>query len=144
MPKSFRPFDKALAFARELKLGSHKEWKAFCRRSNFWTDGGLGFKKRPANVLSNPNVVHKHDGWQGWGHWTGTDSERSKSNTAGEARRAAAGRPAFMPFEEAREAALALRLGGSREWVTWSKSVARPASNPHTTCKRDGWQGWGH
>ena len=55
--KAFLPFDQAHACARFLTLKSQKEWEA-------WSKSGA----RPANVPSNPDVIHKLDGWQGWGH----------------------------------------------------------------------------
>ena len=53
----------------------------------------------------------------------------------------------FLPFEKALEYARSLKFKTTNEWAPWSKSGARPGnipSNPHTTYKLAGWQGYGH
>ena len=59
--QQFLPFKKALLYARSLKLKNQTEWQV-------WRTTGA----RPANVPSAPDLMYKHDGWQGWGHWLGT------------------------------------------------------------------------
>ena len=56
--EQFLPFDEALRVARQLRLVSQKEWKAWCR-------SGV----RPANVPATPDKTYVHDGWMGWVHW---------------------------------------------------------------------------
>ena len=65
----FLPFKKALLYARSLKLKCRAEWVA-------WSKSGA----RPANVPSRPDVTYKHDGWQGYGHWLGTDAVAPKGH----------------------------------------------------------------
>ena len=57
----FLSFAKALVFARSLGLNGVKQWLE-------WRTSG----KRPTNIPSNPNILYKHDGWQGYGHWLGS------------------------------------------------------------------------
>ena len=123
--KVFLPFQEAQDVARSLRLSSASEWRA-------WSKSGV----RPANVPACPDCVYKDHGWQGWGHWLGSN------NTVG-------GQQAthFLPFVEALVVARSLRLPGRREWNVWSKEGLRPAnvpSAPHTVYKDHGWQGWGH
>ena len=58
---AFLPFDKALIYARSLKLKSNSKWRVWCKS-----------KARDANIPTTPDRVYKHDGWQGYGHWLGT------------------------------------------------------------------------
>ena len=53
----------------------------------------------------------------------------------------------FLPFEKALLHARALNLKNMRAWEAWRKCGERPVnipSNPHTTYKYEGWQGYGH
>ena len=70
------PFEKALLYARSLKLQNVKAWRA-------WRMTGA----RPANIPSAPHAVYKHDGWQGHGHWLGTGAVAHKDQQ-------------FLPFKE--------------------------------------------
>ena len=120
----FLPFKKALVYARTLKLKSVKEWQD-------WAKTGV----RPANMPSTPDMIYKHDGWQGYGHWLGT------GNVAG------GQKEAFLPFKKALVCARTLKLKSHKEWMDWAKTGARPAnlpSTPHKTYQHDGWQGYGH
>ena len=122
--KEFLPFKKALLHARSLKLKSQKEWRQWCKSG-----------ERTANMPSTPHTTYKHDGWQGWGHWLGTDNVGVKKDHQ------------FLPFKEALLHARSLKLKGMREWRAWSKSDARPAnipSTPDSVYKHGGWQGYGH
>ena len=57
----FLPFKEALLYARSLKLTTKNKWGEWCKRG-----------KRPVVVPSNPQIIYKNDGWQGYGHWLGT------------------------------------------------------------------------
>ena len=61
--KQFLPFKKALLYVRTRKLKGVNEWRD-------WAKTGV----RPANIPSSPERSYKHDGWQGYGHWLGTDA----------------------------------------------------------------------
>ena len=117
--KEFLPFKKALLCARSLKLEDVKEWEQ-------WRKSGA----RPANIPSSPHQVYKHDGWHGCGHWLGTGHLHTKG---------------FLPFKKALLYARSLKLKSEKDWKAWRKSGARPAnipSNPHSTYKHAGWQGY--
>ena len=84
---------------------------------------------------SNPNIMYKDVGWQGWGHWLGSSNHLAKPGTL------------FLPFEEALAVARSLGLASSMEWKMWSKEGMRPRnvpSAPDEVYKCRGWQGWGH
>ena len=87
---------------------------------------------RDATVPSTPDQVYKHDGWQGYGHWLGTGNLHTKE---------------FLPFKKALLCARTLKLKNQKEWKDWAKTGVRRAnmpSNPRTTYKHDGWQGYGN
>ena len=71
--KQFLPFEKALLYARSLKLKNKNECK-----------NGV----REANMLSRPDLTYKHNGWQGYGHWLGTSAVAHKDKQ-------------FLPFKKA-------------------------------------------
>ena len=122
--QKFLPFTKALLHARSLKLKGQVEWRAWRKTSG-----------RPANMPCNPDRTYKHDGWQGWGHWTGTGNAGVKKDQQ------------FLPFKKVLLHARSLKLKGKVEWEAWAKSGVRPVnmpSNPHRTYKHNGWQGYGH
>jgi hypothetical protein len=120
---AFLPFEKALLYARSLKLKNTKAWRA-------WRMSGA----RPANIPSTPNAVYKHEGWQGWGHWLGSGNQ-------------VGGKRIFLSFKKALLYARSLKLKTLKEWEQWRKTGVREAkmpSRPDLTYKHVGWQGWGH
>ena len=120
----FLPFKEALLYARSLKRKSKTEWEV-------WSKSG----GRPAYIPSTPAATYKHAGWQGYGHWLGTGNAGVKKDQQ------------FLPFKDALLYARSLKLKSSVEWWQWCKSVVRETnmpSQPHTTYKHEGWQGWGH
>ena len=119
----FAPFGQALTFAQSLGLASQKEWKAWCKEG-----------MRPPNVPADPDQAYKDGGWQGWGHWLGTGNQQARHKQ-------------FLPFDEALAVARSLGLASQYEWQAWCKEGMRPPnvpSNPDSTYKDGGWQGWGH
>lgn len=64
--KSYRPFRKARAFARALKLKSSTEWVDFCQ-------GKLPhLGKLPSDIPAYPRQTYGESGWRGYGDWLGT------------------------------------------------------------------------
>ena len=123
--KQFLPIAEALVVARSLGLASQKDWCAWCKAG-----------RRPHNVPSRPSDTYKDGGWQGWGHWLGTDNQSSKAKRA-----------RFLPFADAMRVARSLRLASRKEWHAWCRSGARPANVPAAPDKvyvHDGWIGWEH
>ena len=62
---TFLSFVTALQYSRSLKLTSTDEWYA-------WNSRG----SRPANIPCRPDQVYRDDGWQCWGHWLNTSTQR--------------------------------------------------------------------
>ena len=121
--KQLLPFEKALLYARPLKLKSNNEWEDWAR---------TGY--RPANMPSTPHTTYKQDGWQGYGHWLGTGAVAPQDKQ-------------FLPFKKALLYARSLKLKSKNDWGLWCKSGARPInipSNPYRTYTHDGWQGYRH
>ena len=121
--RQFLPFGEALAVALTLGLATSTEWHA-------WSKNGM----RPQCVPSAPNVVYKHHGWQGWGHWLGTGSQHNKDRN-------------FLPFNEALAVARVLQLASKVEWEAWCKIGLRPSNvpaRPDNFYGHVGWRGWGH
>ena len=118
-------FEEALVFARNLKLGSRDDWRA-------WSKSG----SRPANIPPHPDSSYKTEGWQGWPHWLGeTFANKSRSNVV------------VLTFDEALPVARALNLPTQAAWWAYAKSNKRPKCipfNPHILYKEDGWLGYRH
>ena len=109
--KPFLPFKEALLHARSLKLKGVRGWRT-------WRKNG----ERPANVPPTPDRTHKHDGWQGHGHWLGTGSVATKDQK-------------FLPFKEAMLHARSLKLKGVK---AWKERFLWPAQGPLVLL--DAWQ----
>ena len=121
--EQFLPFAEALALARSLGLAGQKAWKVWCKEG-----------VRPRNVPADPYRTYTDHGWQGWGHWLGTGSQRPRATK-------------FLEFGDALRVARALRLNSKNEWKAWCRNGARPVnvpSNPDQVYVHDGWIGWGH
>ena len=117
----FLPYVKALDIARSLKLGSEKEWHAWCR-------GGA----RPANMPPAPHRAYHKTGWKGYAHWLHGDACNITT---------------FLPFLEAHALATALRLPTKLAWDAWCVTSARPHNlpgQPNDIYRNDGWQSWAH
>ena len=70
--REYRPFRKARAFARKLKLKSKTEWFAFCKGKM----AKLG--RLPADIPACPNQTYADKGWKGMGDWLGTYRKTSQ------------------------------------------------------------------
>ena len=65
---SWRPFEEARDFVRELGLKNQSEWRNLPKDS------------LPPDIPVNPVIVYANKGWAGWGDWLGTGRTRvSKS-----------------------------------------------------------------
>ena len=130
--KQFRPFAKARAFARSLRLRSVTEWRRYWR--------GLMPKKRrrPRDIPSSPDRTYRSAGWQGLGDWLGTGTVATRLMQ-------------FQPFVKARSFARSLALRSQAEWRMYCKGHLRgkgrkPAdipSDPWDVYRGRGWSGLG-
>jgi hypothetical protein len=62
----WRPFKKARAFVRGLKLKSQSEW------FNYKKSG-----RKPADIPAVPNEAYANDGWAGYGDWLGNERRQA-------------------------------------------------------------------
>jgi superfamily II DNA or RNA helicase len=60
--RQYRPFARARAFVRILKLKSGAEWKAFSKSG-----------KLPSDIPADPRNTYKNKGWGGMADWLGTE-----------------------------------------------------------------------
>jgi Phage-integrase repeat unit len=118
----WRNFEGAREFAVALGLHGLREWNA-------WKKTG----QRPKDIPSNPEKIYRDQGWAGMSDWLGYAPRASRHNP-------------FRPFTEARDFARALQLQTWEDWISWSKSDARPydiPATPHLVYKDVGWSGMG-
>lgn len=117
--KKYRPYNEARKFVHSLKIKTQREWQKYAPTAN-----------KPIDIPSDPVRVYSKDGsWKTWGDWLGTfriaDSKRN-----------------FLPFEEARNFARALKLKNWDEWNKYSKDKKIPnniPANPQRIYKDNGW-----
>ena len=64
--KTYRPFSEARAFARNLKLKSGNEWRAFCNGEV------TTLRQLPEDIPRYPNETYAEKGWVSMGDWLGT------------------------------------------------------------------------
>jgi superfamily II DNA or RNA helicase len=104
--RKFRPFRKARAFARKLKLKSGTEWSVFCK-------GRMPSKgKLPEDIPACPNNTYAKKGWMGMGDWLGTGTIASRLKK-------------YRSFREARAFARKLKLKSGSEWTAFCKGEMR-------------------
>ena len=120
--RTYRSFEEARAFVRNLGLKSQSEWIAWAKS-----------KDKPDNIPAQPYQTYKDKGWVSMGDWLGTGTIANFNRT-------------FRAFEEARTFAHRLGLKGKDAWGVWSKSEDKPddiPTRPDRTYKNKGWLGWG-
>jgi hypothetical protein len=130
--REYRPFLKARAFARKLKLKTQSAWFSFCKGD----EPHLG--KLPADIPTNPAGTYADQGWQYWGDWLGTGNRSTRQRE-------------YRNFVEARVFARGLKLRSETEWRAFYKGEmphlgALPAdipTNPDKTYADKGWKGMG-
>ena len=124
---SFRSFEDARVFVRQLGLKSQKEWKAWSSKSG----------ARPYDIPSGPDQTYKSSGWTSYGDFLGyANGKQARKTKVLE----------FRTFEDARAYVRTIGLKSEREWQAWRKSGARPddiPSTPNVTYKESGWTSYG-
>jgi hypothetical protein len=118
----YRPFKKARAFVRSLKLNSGAEWKLYCKSG-----------KRPNDVPGNPGKIYIDAGWISMGDWLGT------GRIADQLRK-------YRPFKKARAFAQSLKLNSKAKWKLYCESGKKPNDIPNAppwVYAEEGWKGFG-
>ena len=130
--KKYRPFHKARAFVRKLKLKNVSEWISFCK-------GELPQKGRlPQDIPANPSGTYANKGWKGMGDWLGTGTIAPSLRK-------------YRPFNDARAYVHKLKLKNISEWISYCKgelpekgSVPEDIpAKPSGTYADKGWKGVG-
>jgi Helicase conserved C-terminal domain/Phage-integrase repeat unit len=129
---SWRNFEEARAFARNLNLKSYIAWRAFSKGEMT----RLG--RLPADIPAFPNETYADRGWKGYGDWLGTGIIAPHLRE-------------YRPFHEARAFAANLKLKSSTEWQAFCKGEmpklgrlpVNIPSNPNNTYADKGWKGMG-
>ena len=130
--KKYRPFYKARAFARSLKLNSIDEWYLYCK-GKYPEKGFL-----PTDVPVIASRTYSGVGWKSWGDWLGT------GNIAPTLKK-------YRPFREARAFVRKLKLKSVSEWISFCKGELPQKgrlpqdipANPSGTYANKGWKGMG-
>jgi len=129
---SWRGFEEAREFARELGFHSQREWFQFCK-------GELDMEVTlPPDIPACPNQTYAHNGWIRWGDWLGT------GNIAPRLRK-------YRTFKEARDFVRKLALKNKKEWELFSKDKLPEKGTlpkdipvgPGRVYADKGWVGWG-
>ena len=116
--KSYKTFEEARSFVRDLNFKSVSEWREFCK-SNKRTDN---------TIPSVPQRTYKSS-WVSFGDFLGNGNVATKIKS-------------FVPFEEAKKFVHTLGLQGQREWKKYCKSGNKPddiPTNPNIKYKNQGW-----
>jgi superfamily II DNA or RNA helicase len=117
---SWRPFEEARAFVRNLKLKSQEDWYGYCLSGT-----------RPNDIPSNPDKAYANDGWAGMSDWLGNGQRAHVSG--------------WRSFEEARGFVGGLGIKSQTEWYTYCRSNNKPIdipTHPNRTYANDGWVNW--
>ncbi len=104
--RQYRTFEDARSYVRTLGLKSKNEWAN-------WSNSG----NRPDDIPSLPAHYYKDKGWTDWGDWLGTNYVATFNRT-------------YLSFEEARAYARKLGFKNFAEWISWSKTLAKPDNIP--------------
>jgi superfamily II DNA or RNA helicase len=112
----FRPFPKAKAFVRTLKIENQSDWYK-------WTQSGA----KPDDIPARPEKVYADKGWISYCDWLGNGRRT---------------RGAWRPFKQARAFVRTLGLMSQPQWRAYRKSDERPAdipADPDRVYANDGW-----
>jgi len=117
--KTFRAFNEAREYARELDLNGFHEWNQWCNTGD-----------RPGDIPSSPRGVYRNE-WTGWGDFLGTGNPAPRSHV-------------WRPFDEARELVRGLGLKSFVNWRAWLNSGNCPVDIPRSprSVYRDEWKGF--
>jgi len=130
---SWRPFEEARAFIRNLNLSNQSEW-------TLYTQGGLSNKlEMPKDIPAAPWTVYKRSGWVSLGDWLGTAN-------------VGPGMREFKNYNDSRSFVITLGLKSETEWRIYSKNgrldlAAIPddiPKSPSNYYEGKGWVSWGH
>ena len=120
--KKHRIFEDARKYVQLEKILTQKKWKEYCKSN-----------KKPKDIPSNPNLVYKNKGWNGYPDWLGTNYVPNQERK-------------YKSFSNARTFARNLELDSRTDWNNYCKSGDKPDdihTNPDKFYKNKGWNGMG-
>ncbi|MFM2199931.1 MAG: hypothetical protein RLZZ505_3363 [Verrucomicrobiota bacterium] len=129
---SWRPYEEAREFVKNLELKSVGEWRKYCK-------GQLPDKGTlPIDIPTAPNQVYEKIDWKSWGDWLGTGTLAFKSRN-------------FRSFKNARAFARGLELKSGAEWIKFCKGGLPDKGSlpddipmaPQGIYAKKGWSGMG-
>ncbi len=103
--KTWRSFEEAREFVRELRLKNSGEWQAYCKSG-----------QKPNDIPAAPRQVYDSE-YEGMEDWLGSGRITTRNRQ-------------YRPFAEAREFVRGLGLNSVREWQEYYKSGERPDDIP--------------
>jgi hypothetical protein len=103
--KKWKSFDESKKFVQKLGLKGYTEWQEYCRSHN-----------KPDNIPSNPYIIYKENGWNGYGDWLGNGQPVKLHN--------------FRSYNEAKKFVHSLGLKNMLEWKDYCKSGRKPSDIP--------------
>lgn len=118
--RTYRAFEEARNYVRNLNLGSQDEWKLYIKSGN-----------KPEDIPAAPWRTYKRN-WKGFGDWLGTGTIASYNKK-------------FRTFESSRSFVQMERIKSMSQWKRYVSSGRKPAdipSNPDHIYKKV-WRGWG-
>ncbi len=119
---TFKSFNEAREFVRNLGLKNQSEWRNFIKSG-----------KKPKDIPSSPSNTYENEGWIGFGDWLGTGSTATRNLK-------------YKKFENAKSFVKNLNIKSKAEWVEYCKTNNKPndiPATPNGTYKNSGWIGWG-
>ena len=143
---------ECMAFAEEKGITTADEWRVW-RKAN-------AEERLRRGMPSEPNVIYKHSGWEGWASFFGfnTEAEVKQRNSDSTRESAQAKRAkvagiayedaAFVPYVKARAFMAEKGITTERQWRAWCKANAEERvrrgmpSNPERDYKGSGWVSW--
>lgn len=120
--RTFRDFNDAKMFVRQLNLKSSSEWIKYCKSG-----------KKPIDIPQKPYRTYKNNGWINMGDWLGTGTIASQLRQ-------------YRSFEDAKKFIHSLGLKKQSDWFQFIKSGQKPddiPADPSKVYKNKGWVNWG-
>lgn len=114
--KEFLPYDQAMEVTRAARIRTQARF--------------FRWRKRPANIPSNPERVYQGIGWVSWGEFLGN----------GRHRRSPADQ--FLDYRQAKFIVLQAGIRTSAAYSAWRLRPACIPSQPHKIYRGRGWKGW--
>ena len=118
--RTYRSFDDARKFARDLSLRSGSEWKKLAKHDQL-----------PEDIPKRPEKIYQTN-WNGWKDWLGYKELTFWLKD-------------WISFDNARKFSHSLKLESKSEWKKYCEFGKKPSNIPHTpelVYKKYGWKGW--